>query len=251
MDDQCQVGIPALKRVPVIIAAMTQKEFRSLTSQPTPNASTHIALSQFLSALRENNIDIDGRYGKRREEWRPFGKDNRTIKDLVDGLFELYREEYSLEPDLSLVEDFFNTDPTTRRTAWTDLKQRGWCFLIIDGVSMYHSEVRNHVVQALNVVRHEQVAMVVLSPFDVTRHKVHSELIELINKKCGGIMARYEIEHDPKVDILSGDSLCFHRWLRVHMERTRAEMEQKLGKMDPTKRNLMRILQPSAQPFSP
>lgn len=251
MDNQYQVGITALKKIPVIVAAMTQEEYQSLTSGPTPNASTHIALSQFLKALQKNNIDMSGRYGKKREEWRPFGKDSKTIEDLVDGLFGLYREEYSLEPDLSLVEDFFHADSTARRTTWTDLKQRGWCFLIIDGVSMYHSEVRNYVVQALNVVRHEQVAMVVLSPFDVTRHEVHSELIKLINDECGGIMTRYEIEHDPKVDILSGDSLCFHRWLRVHMERTRAEMEQKLGKMDPTKRNIMRTLQPSAQPFSP
>jgi len=95
------------------------------------------------------------------------------------------------------------------------------------------------------------VAMAVLSPFDATRHQVHGTLIKLIEKECEGVIARYQNAFDPRVDILTGDRLCFYRWLRVHMERTRAEIEQELGRMEPTKRNLMRTLQPATSQFTP
>lgn len=245
-----QVSSVAPKRIPIITVAMTQAELPSLEeSLATSSIALEKELCDFLQLLEANGIaNVCERYGRERTEWCPFGVKNSSIKSLITRFFEVFGKKYSLEPDFNLTEDFFAPDPITSETTWTRLRQKGQCFLIVDGISLYHSRIRRNVIDALSVIG-EQAAMAVLSPFDATRSQVHSALMTLVEKECRGVMARYRSDFDPRFDILAGGTLCFNRWLQASIERTKSEIEQQ--QMVPERRALMQTLQPSSQGYAP
>jgi hypothetical protein len=237
-----QTSSIAPRKIHIIVVAMTQAELPPMVIAADRRDVKEKILYDFLGLLAENDIeDVRQRYGDKRGEWRPFGNESNTVKNLVEKFLETFCKEYALEPDFGMAEDFFDLDPVKSQMTWTKLGKERFCFLLVDGISLHHSRIRSTIINALGVVG-QRTAMVVLSPFDSTSNPVHSSLIKLVEMQCQSIMARYRYAFDPRVDILAGGMFCFHRWLKASIHRTIAEIEQQ--KMVPEKRTAMKNLQP-------
>lgn len=245
-----QISTSLPRRIPIVVAAMTRAELPPpIGALGDTDVVEERRLYDFLGLLAENDLeDVRQRYGDERTEWHPFGANKPTIRHLVEEFFDKFDQKHSLTPDFGLAEDFFDLDSTTSETTWIELRDREYCFLLVDGVSLYHSHIRGTLIHALSAVG-EKATVVVLSPFDSTRTPVHGSLMELVEEHCKGVMARYRRDFDPRIDILAGGKLCFDRWLKTSIQRTRAEIKKQ--RMAPDKRAAMEGLQPILQGYSP
>jgi hypothetical protein len=245
VENRNQVGSNAPpKSIPIVIAAMNRTELQPLECPDATTVDSMEDVRDFLALLDASDIgSIRECYGDKRREWRPFGKDDDTIERLIEKIMDLH-QKYSLKPDFSLSEDFFSLNQATRRLAWQKAGENGWCFLIIDGVSIHHPDIRGNVVHSLGAMkRNERVALAVLSPFDATKHEINEKLIELLEKDLQAVDSRYRFDLDPKVDILTGDTTCFHRWFRLNLEQVRLEIEEEDKRMNNGRRSWMQETQ--------
>lgn len=213
-----QMGDSAMKKFPVIVAAMTKQDFKKLEK---PGQEIHDLLGMLNASGIECTNDC---YGQERKEWRPFGKNGETIETFITETIKLHEQEYGLCPDFSLSEALLSRNKTTRGTAWRELKKNGWCFLVIDGVSVYDPHIRETITKSVGVDS-DRVAIAVLSPVNAMQHPVNEHLLGFL-EEIDPFNFRYQLYYDPKVDFLTGDTTCLRRWLRLNLERMSIEMEE-------------------------
>lgn len=159
-------------------------------------------------------------YEEKRDDWRPVVTDQelsimRILLDVRDRLNSDARRNVSqaaIELE-SLSEEFLSSDIEQRRLAWSKLKYNGG-ILVIDAVSLYHPDLRTHLINSQVMEPKDSLAMIVISPLKSRAISINDILTTQI---YGTHLQRayYECveEYSPFYEFGTSDISNLRRWL--------------------------------------
>lgn len=178
-------------------------------------------LSKLKEALHTFQVkDIVSSYGESPNDWVPlFVEQPTSIKTIIQDLVErLNRANTGLlgRPIISvhyLSDEFLSPIAAERRKAWDTFEVDGGV-LIVDALSMYHQEVRDHLLKSQLISANSSVGMIVLSPLRSNAVAVNELLHSQVYAAHLERAFNYFVDHlNPLYEFGVGDVYNLQRWL--------------------------------------
>jgi len=177
--------------LPVVIIAMTKKEAKQLFAN-----KKNSDIAKLYKLIKNLNIqDIIDHYDiKDKDKWRPFGTSPYNIREILENFAQeteipanhhSFRVKFEFHTDL-----FFNNNPAIKLQVLETLKSNG-CLFMIDGLSMFHSEIFSRFLSYISGVE-APLVQYIISPIDFRKH----ELSQLFESHIDKFLPRFFIDHD-------------------------------------------------------
>ncbi|MDD4650882.1 MAG: hypothetical protein PHQ34_01510 [Methanothrix sp.] len=213
-------GIKKIDEVPFIILAMTNDEALEMLKE---GASIPEELRKLFPSLvselkkhgDEHNIDLGNRYGKSREDWKPYIDSDKSIKNIIESVCSKYNNIKCSEKGKSMIcpdfqsEEFFNDIGTRKKL----LKSGG--IFIIDPFSLFHHKLFRTLslsgVISENIP--ENIAILIQSPVSSRTLNINGLIDNMVMSIANEAYRRYRDEFDKKFEISVGDEPALNRWL--------------------------------------
>jgi len=206
-----------LKKIYVAIIAMTHKEATELsTGSIFNNQKERQDWENLKASLQEHGItDFTACYEESRDKWKPLISDEDTIQDIIEEVVQKLnngRTKSLIEPKY-LSHAFLSADKDERQSVWDTLSESGGV-LIIDAISMCHSDVRHTYIQSQLSGGRTPITIIVVSPLNPNVLKVN----ELLEKQIYDVhmeqaFARFVKHLDPCYEFGVGNICNLRRWL--------------------------------------
>lgn len=217
--------------VSIILLVMTKQEAQELQDdiiyQEYNNPIYNQQFKDLLTTLEKDSVqDALDRYGKTSEDWKPFGINDITIGEFIDGkLKAIDGFQKTLVPnfvDLRLL-----TNDDTEEQARKDLVRlrNNGCLVVMDVISMYHPTIQRVYRRSL-IDAYPKVSVARLAPSSNVL-KIAQQMISFqehfINFE---FYKRFVWDEDTSCDQLY-ENVDFRRWLSSNAKRVVPEMEIK------------------------
>ncbi len=221
--------------IPFVIAAMTSSEASELLNETVfdTSACTEDDLScyrKFKNALDICNVgDLVSCYDKERDAWKPLVSSGRTIEELIYEMLDDINQNVR-EPDLPLLSpllltrQFFEQDQNIRKQLLRQLNQSGGV-LIMDAISMLHPSLYRSVKDA-GIGLNNNVALLILSPFDSNKLEINQLIKEVIELQMGTTFFSFEEHWNILCEIGIGGIRTLNGWLSAVLPDLARKMEK-------------------------
>jgi len=205
MSVEREIGINDQIEIPFIIAAMNDVEVSEIMSGETfdndPDAKERF--QKFLAELRKHGIDLEKRYGQRRNDWIPAFDSDKTIESIIKSVCELIRDKIPLIIPEFMSDGIFD-DKERQSDTRARLKESGGV-LIVDAVSFFHPALRSNLVDS-GIIYKESIAVLVVYPLHLKLININNIIEEEIEKaRFGEVHKRYCDDIDRLCEISVGD----------------------------------------------
>jgi hypothetical protein len=211
--------------IPFLIAAMTNSEAIALFDEtafndPNSTRSQLISFQKFQAELARQGLqDLQACYVSNvREEWRPsYCVDGSMQKVINDILANLNKKRSLNQPMFTpefIADSFFSDNHLERSKSIHSLRDFGGV-LVIDAISMFHPRLSTRIIKS-SIDAYDHIAVVVVSPIDVTTQPVLENLNKYIednfNENMGQAYTRFHTELDHLCEIDLGNLRSLKRW---------------------------------------
>lgn len=209
--------------IPFVVLAMNNRQITEFWDESIFNTSPVTVatdLDKFRNlkkSLNQYDIkDLSPYYGDFTEDWKPIAANNVSIRDIIKESINLYNEQESersgnllLHPQF-FSSDFFNDDVKWRNNTWRELNRIG-SVIIIDSISLFHPDIREHFIQSgLGTSRSSSI--LVVSPYSHSSHPVNYFLEQEIRLRIQATFNRYD-ELDLRCECGAAETRTLKRWL--------------------------------------
>jgi len=216
-----------------VIVAMTLAERRQLLEHPEIlgeqlGLATLEQFKALCSGLAHEGVNWDARYAARREDWKPFAADGRTVAAIVSAIAsDLNSRDLARLRQRFIKVQYYPfdgvQDPMMRRI-YREVAQTG-CIVMVDEVSMFHPALRDAYVSS-QFYNSQQAAVVTVSPFDPGRFVINQVLEHETRSKLKVAFERFEFDYDPQCEFAVGDERRLKRWLHSSLPETMRSLRE-------------------------
>ena len=209
--------------IPFVIVAMTDKEATALIDEYIFEGdeiapALHARFKEFKKLFPEDAVqNWLVRYKEDREEWNPQpSPESCSIRDIISELVGFNPPTYRpfalpmIQPQFC-TSRFFSRNEDTQEQIWREIGASGGV-LIIDAVSLFHPKIRRTILDS-GLMAKDHVAIVVISPIDLTAHDAHQFLETELRWRMKRAFTRFDKYLDKLCEIGVGDLRSFKRWL--------------------------------------
>lgn len=207
-----------LIRIPIVVAAMSNSQAKSLADKLDVNAEYKIIKNYYAYT----GLDVEtwvSHYKESPDDWTPFStatSDSKSIQQLVSDLIADINSSAELqgntilEPQF-LSNEFFVPKSEERKAAIVRLVEEGG-ILIIDPLSLQHSVVRKAVVDSA-ALGNKNVSAIVLSPIALSSISIHLQMLGFVETELEVFHGRFFSALDYHSEFGGGDIIYLRRWL--------------------------------------
>ena len=213
--------------VPFLIAAMTRAEAATLFDEtvfndPNSTRSQLTAFQKFQAELARQELqNLQTCYSSDvREEWGPSYCTDGSIQQVIDDILTNLNEKIRRPSNLPILtrkfisNSFFSDDHLERANAIRELRYLGGV-LVIDAISMFHPQLNDRISKS-SISAYDHVAILVVSPIDVTAQDINKGLNDCIEDNFSKSMeqsyTRFHTEFDQLCEIDLGNLRSLKRW---------------------------------------
>ncbi len=223
-----------LENIHIAVVAMTHDEALELKSGKVPYKPAEIeSWKELKSFLDEHKSgDLTSCYKESRDGWTPLFAGDKSIKDILSEVVDdKVREGSNIE--LEFLSSFFLSSNRDEQSQATSLLELCGGVVIIDAISMYHTDLRECFFQTSLLSPNNPVAVIVLSPLERNRINVNANL----EKGVYHIHLKKAFDHfsafDPRYEFGIDDMCCLRRWLYLNLlaDRGKSPYQKELTKI--------------------
>ncbi len=210
-----------LENIHIAVVAMTHDEAQQLDSGVVPYKPSEIeSWKELKSYLNEHMLgDFTSYYKESRDEWVPFFANGKPIKDVlqeeVDDLNKIRRQGSVIELEF-LSSYYLSADRHERSRARSLLTSYGGV-VIIDAISMYHTDLRDVFFKFSLLSPNNPVAVIVVSPLERNRLNVNANLEKIVYHNHLEVAFERFTAFDPRYKFGIDDMCCLQRWLYLNL----------------------------------
>ncbi|MEV7285349.1 DUF4062 domain-containing protein [Streptomyces sp. NPDC093252] len=204
--------------LPVVVVAMTDTEAADLLATPEG------PVADILRGLtRPDGSPVTGQYGSTRADWRPFGGDGRTVRQILEAAVSGVND-----PDLLLrgrkirlqyyaFDDLLRYDPA-HSLLFRDIARNG-CLVVADELSLLAPALEAAFV-ASPLYRGAQVSLITVAPDDPAAGTPHEVIRRELALRLAHTDQRFGGALDPLCEMNVASRRHLDRWLRSSLPQT-------------------------------
>lgn len=215
--------------LPVIVVSMTDSEAKELDINPALvedklGRAVYQRFMELQAIIAKGGGNYISKYGAQRQDFRPFGGVDLSIKTLLNMVVERINEDqpFQLRGRLIKLQNYPFDELTafndTVSPIFTQLLSTG-CVVIVDEYSLFHPDIQE-VLMSSGLLANEQVSLLTLSPTNPYSGAPFDLLEAELRKRMAAAFNRFASAFDPQCELSVGDEKRLKRWLNSSLPHT-------------------------------